>query len=132
MSIVGAIGVHRRQLAFEYLDTATGELKRGPVVPPDREQLQTKCSVVMKVTTRGEFVVPKLRATKRSGWPDLNRRPLLRPELAAPLGVCPSSRLAQGVDGSSCLQLSGSVAVLCCCTDPVGNASYPAERPAYG
>ena len=27
MSIVGAIGVHRRQLAFEYLDTATGELK---------------------------------------------------------------------------------------------------------
>jgi len=40
MSIVGAIGVHRGQLAFEYLDTATGELKRGPVVQPDREQLQ--------------------------------------------------------------------------------------------
>src|SRR5262245_41673755 len=36
----------------------------------------------------------------------------LRPELAAPLAVCPSSQLAQGVDGSSCLQLSGSVAVL--------------------
>jgi hypothetical protein len=32
MSIVGASGVHRRQLAFEYPDTVTGELKRpgGP------------------------------------------------------------------------------------------------------
>jgi transposase len=40
MSIVGAIGVHRRQLTFEYLDTVIGELKRGRVVPADREQLQ--------------------------------------------------------------------------------------------
>jgi hypothetical protein len=50
-----------------------------------------------------------------SGWPDLNRRPL-RPELAALLGVCPLSQLTQGVGGSSCLLLSGGVAVLCCCT----------------
>jgi len=40
MSIVGASGVHRRQLAFEHLDTVTGELKPGRVVPADREQLQ--------------------------------------------------------------------------------------------
>ncbi len=37
MSIVGAFDVHRRQLTFEYLDTVTGELKRGRVAPADRE-----------------------------------------------------------------------------------------------
>jgi transposase len=37
MSIVGAFDVHRRQLKFEYLDTGTGELRRGRVVPADRE-----------------------------------------------------------------------------------------------
>jgi transposase len=40
MSIVGAFDVHRRQLTFEYLDTGTGELKRGRVVPADREHLR--------------------------------------------------------------------------------------------
>ena len=39
----------------------------------------------------------------------------LRPELEAPLGVCPLSQLTQGVGGGSCLLLSGGVAVLCCC-----------------
>ena len=33
MSIVGASGVHRRRLAFEYPDTVTGELKPGPGGP---------------------------------------------------------------------------------------------------
>jgi transposase len=40
MSIVGAFDVHRRQLTFEYLDASTGELKRGRVVPADREHLR--------------------------------------------------------------------------------------------
>jgi transposase len=40
MSIVGAFDVHRRQLTFEYLDTVTGELQRGRVVPADREHLR--------------------------------------------------------------------------------------------
>jgi transposase len=40
MSIVGAFDVHRRQLTFEYLDTSTGELKRGRVVPADRQHLR--------------------------------------------------------------------------------------------
>jgi transposase len=40
MSIVGAFDVHRRQLTFDYLDTATGEAKRGRVVPADREHLR--------------------------------------------------------------------------------------------
>ena len=40
MSIVGAFDVHRRQLTFDYLDTVTGEVKRGRVVPADREPLR--------------------------------------------------------------------------------------------
>ena len=40
MSIVGAFDVHRRQLTFEYLDTSSGELKRGRVVPADRPHLR--------------------------------------------------------------------------------------------
>jgi hypothetical protein len=50
-----------------------------------------------------------------SGWPDLNRRPL-RPELAAPLGVRPSSQLAECATGRRCWRLCGDVAVLPCCT----------------
>ena len=40
MSIVGAFDVHRRQLTFDYLDTVTGEVKRGRVAPADREHLR--------------------------------------------------------------------------------------------
>jgi transposase len=40
MSIVGAFDVHRRQLTSGYLDTVTGEVKRGRVVPADREHLR--------------------------------------------------------------------------------------------
>jgi hypothetical protein len=50
-----------------------------------------------------------------SGWPDLNRRPL-RPELAALLGVWPSSQLAECAAGGGCWRLCGCVAVLPCCT----------------
>ena len=40
MSIVGAFDVHRRQLTFEYLDTSSGELKWGRVMPADRQHLR--------------------------------------------------------------------------------------------
>jgi transposase len=40
MSIVGAFDVHRRQLTFDYLDTVTGEVSRGRVVPADRDHLR--------------------------------------------------------------------------------------------
>jgi len=39
MSIVGGLDIHRRQLTFDYVDTASGELKRGQVVPADRRHL---------------------------------------------------------------------------------------------
>jgi transposase len=37
MSIVGGLDIHRKQLTFDYVDTVTGELKRGQVCPADRE-----------------------------------------------------------------------------------------------
>src|SRR5215470_7375987 len=39
MSIVGGLDIHRKQLTFDYVDTDTGEVCRGRVVPADREGL---------------------------------------------------------------------------------------------
>ncbi|WP_030436220.1 IS110 family transposase [Actinoplanes subtropicus] len=39
MSIVGGLDIHRKQLTFDYLDTDTGELRRGQVSPADRNHL---------------------------------------------------------------------------------------------
>ena len=36
MPIVGGLDIHRKQLTFDYLDTATGEVKRGQIAPADR------------------------------------------------------------------------------------------------
>ena len=36
-SIVGGLDVHRKQITFDYLDTVTGEVSCGRVVPADRE-----------------------------------------------------------------------------------------------
>ena len=40
MSIVGGLDIHRKQLTFDYLDTVTGEVKRGQIAPADREHLR--------------------------------------------------------------------------------------------
>jgi hypothetical protein len=61
------------------------------------------------------------------GWPDLNRRPL-HPELDALLNVRLLSQLNERVGGSSCLLLSGRVAVLGCCIGSfVVSSAYAAE-----
>jgi transposase len=39
MGIVGALDVHRKQLTFDYVDTATGEVFRGKIAPADRLRL---------------------------------------------------------------------------------------------
>ena len=40
MPIVGGLDIHRKQLTFDYLDTSTGEVKRGQVAPADRAHLR--------------------------------------------------------------------------------------------
>ena len=40
MPIVGGLDIHRKQLTFDYLDTATGEVQRGQIGPADRVHLR--------------------------------------------------------------------------------------------
>jgi transposase len=40
MSIIGGLDIHRKQLTFDCLDTATGQVTRGQVSPADREHLR--------------------------------------------------------------------------------------------
>jgi transposase len=41
MPIVGGLDIHRKQLTFDYMDTATGEARRGQVAPADRVHLRS-------------------------------------------------------------------------------------------
>jgi transposase len=40
MPIVGGLDIHRKQMTFDYLDTVTGEVKRGQIAPADRGHLR--------------------------------------------------------------------------------------------
>jgi len=40
MPIVGGLDIHRKQITFDYLDTVTGEVRRGQVAPADRAQVR--------------------------------------------------------------------------------------------
>ena len=40
MPIVGGLDIHRKQITFDYLDTVTGEVRRGQISPADREHLR--------------------------------------------------------------------------------------------
>ena len=40
MPIVGGLDIHRKQITFDYLDTGTGEVKRGQIVPAGRAHLR--------------------------------------------------------------------------------------------
>jgi transposase len=40
MPIVGGLDIHRKQITFDYLDTDTGEVKRGQIAPADRQHVR--------------------------------------------------------------------------------------------
>ncbi len=40
MPIAGGLDIHRKQITFDYLDTATGEVRRGQIAPADRAHLR--------------------------------------------------------------------------------------------
>jgi transposase len=40
MPVVGGLDIHRKQLTFDYVDTVSGEVMRGQIVPADREHLR--------------------------------------------------------------------------------------------
>jgi hypothetical protein len=77
---------------------------------------------------QGKF--PLQAARRRIGLSQGEGEQPLRPELAAPLGVCSSSELAQCAGGRAGSRLSGDVAVLCCCTAFASSAYVPGRRRA--
>jgi len=40
MPIVGGLDIHRKQITFDYLDTVSGEVRRGQITPADRAHLR--------------------------------------------------------------------------------------------
>ena len=40
MAIVGGMDIHRKQITFDYLDTGTGQVRRGQIEPADRARLR--------------------------------------------------------------------------------------------
>jgi transposase len=40
LPIVGGLDIHRKQITFDYLDTTTGEVRRGQIAPADRQHLR--------------------------------------------------------------------------------------------
>jgi transposase len=40
LPIVGGLDIHRKQITFDYLDTVTGEVRRGQISPADRVHLR--------------------------------------------------------------------------------------------
>src|SRR5512142_3179945 len=42
MPIVGGLDIHRKRITFDYLDTGTGQVRRGQIAPADREHLRAR------------------------------------------------------------------------------------------
>jgi transposase len=73
MDIVGAFDLHRKQIAFDYIEMETGEVHRGKIQPADRENLRLwlECfterfpgrdaAIAVEATTGWRFVVEELR-----------------------------------------------------------------------
>jgi hypothetical protein len=39
MPIVGGLDIHRKQITFDYLDTETGQVRRGQIAPAGRADI---------------------------------------------------------------------------------------------
>lgn len=70
MAIIGGLDLHRAQITFEYLDTETGEIRRGRIAPATRESLRTwlarlpatrPAAFAVEACTGWRFVVEELR-----------------------------------------------------------------------
>ena len=48
MPIVGGLDIHRKQITFDYLDTVTGQVRRGQISPADREHLRGLAGAVRR------------------------------------------------------------------------------------
>ncbi len=71
MAIVGGLDLHRAQITFDYLDTETGEVRRGRIAPATRCSLRAwlaelpaarPAAFAVEACTGWRFVVEELRA----------------------------------------------------------------------
>ena len=68
MPIVSGLDIHRKQLTFDYLDTVTGEARRGQITPADRAHLAARfagrddVAFAMEGCTGWRYVVEELAA----------------------------------------------------------------------
>jgi transposase len=69
MGIVGGFDLHRRQITYDYIDTSTGEARRGVIKPASRAEVRDwlrhfegrDAAFVLEGTTGWRFVVEELR-----------------------------------------------------------------------
>lgn len=70
MEIIGGLDLHRRQITYDYVSTATGELSRGKIAPATREELRDwltrfegeQCTFALEACTGWRFVTEELTA----------------------------------------------------------------------
>jgi hypothetical protein len=74
-SIVGGLDIHRNQITFDYLDTATGEVGRGRVAPADRAHLRAwlarfehpeQAAFAVEACTGWRYVAEELRRARQA------------------------------------------------------------------
>ena len=106
MPIVGGLDIHRKQLTFDYLDTVTGEVKRGQIAPADRAHLRAwLVRFAGGSTSRSRWRGAPAGATSRRSWPQpVSRRtspsrPIPRSPGAAS-GTPRPTRPTRGTSGS--------------------------------
>ena len=84
MTILMGLDQHRAQITADWLETSTGEVKRGRVAPADRAGVRrflrqfdgARLEVALEATTGWRFLVEELRRVGASCiWPSRRRRP---------------------------------------------------------
>jgi uncharacterized RDD family membrane protein YckC len=71
MAIVGGLDIHRRQITYDWIDTGTGETRRGQLSPATRLELRAwltqfdgqPAGFALEATTGWQFVVEELERT---------------------------------------------------------------------
>jgi len=85
--IAGGLDIHRKQITFDYLDTATGEVKRGQLAPADRKHVRVWLA---RVRRPGGDRPPRERAIPRANASQLQATPSDARRLSS-LVKCPLS-----------------------------------------
>jgi hypothetical protein len=89
MAIIGGFDIHRRQVTFDYLDTGTGQVRRGRIDPACRAALRARLG---RFSHRGDVTFPVERPLRscagagRSGSGERLGRWLLWP--ASTMSAC--------------------------------------------